>query len=56
MLWDLYKDHMDTLREGGVPMAFTETTLKNALYIDPTKPMEPRKLQALLWVCTRGAV
>jgi hypothetical protein len=56
MLWDLYKDHMDNLREGGVPMAFAETIMKNALYIDPTKPMEPRKLQALLWVCTRGAV
>ena len=55
-LWELYKNYIDTLREGGVPMAFSEQILKNALYIDPTKPMEPRKLQALLWVCTRGAL
>jgi len=55
-LWDLYKAHVDKLREGGVPMAFSEEIMKNAMYVDPTKPMEPRKLQALLWVCTRGAV
>jgi len=55
-LWDLYKDYMNNLREGGVPMAFTEEVMRNAMYTDPTKPMEPRKLQALLWVCTRGAV
>jgi hypothetical protein len=55
-LLDLYKDYINRLREGGVPMAFAEQVLMNALYVDPTKPMEPRKLQALLWVCTRGAV
>jgi hypothetical protein len=55
-LWELYKADIDKLREGGVPMAFSEEIMKNALYTDPTKPMEPRKLQALLWVCSRGAV
>jgi len=55
-LWDLYKAEIDKLREGGVPMAFSEEIMKTALYTDPTKPMEPRKLQALLWVCSRGAV
>jgi hypothetical protein len=55
-VWKKYKDHINTLREGGVPSAFSEQVLKNALYTDKTQPMKLRALQALLWVCTRKAL
>jgi len=55
-LWKKYKNHLDDLRNGGVPSAFSEQVLKNAFYTDKTQPMKTRALQALLWVCTRKAL
>jgi len=55
-LWEKYKEHINKLREGGVPSVFSEHIMKNALYSDKQKPLKIRALQALLWVCTRRAL